>query len=147
MVGEDHLTKNGPERLVEPGAQIRDSLGGRVEIARVGIGGPGHAEQDTREAPVRSLAGPPDRQGVGILAPAQRPPRALFRQPGSDRQPELMRDVGGRAVVRYKPLGTKCADCHDPRVLRERPRAEQNELPDARVPFGESVLRWRGGDL
>ena len=56
-------------------------------------------------------------------------------------------DVGGRAVVRYKPLGTKCADCHDPRVLRERPRAEQNELPDARVPFGESVLRWRGGDL
>lgn len=32
-------------------------------------------------------------------------------------------DVAGRAVVRYKPLGVQCADCHDPRVIRPRPRA------------------------
>ncbi len=25
-------------------------------------------------------------------------------------------DVGGKSVVRYKPLGTQCADCHDPRT-------------------------------
>lgn len=54
-------------------------------------------------------------------------------------------DVGGRDVVRYRPLGTTCADCHDPRVLRERPRTEN--------AFGEPPERpwqlhrqWEGGD-
>jgi hypothetical protein len=26
----------------------------------------------------------------------------------------------GAAVVRYRPLGTRCEDCHDPRRLQRR---------------------------
>ena len=48
-------------------------------------------------------------------------------------------DVGGREIVRYKPLGTKCADCHDPRVLRERPRSEDGGTVERRF--------WEGEDL
>ena len=40
-------------------------------------------------------------------------------------------DVAGRAIVRYKPLGVKCADCHDPRTLRPRPVGEPAAPPKA----------------
>jgi len=37
-------------------------------------------------------------------------------------------EVAGRPVVRFKPLGVQCADCHDPRAARPRTPAEGGSL-------------------